>query len=81
MTTTTDRKILNLLKNYEGQTVGDLLDSDLAEIIGLDVINVDGHEIGWGEDYDDSIEGLVIRYVQIRNVMGYIIVDIATEGF
>lgn len=77
----TDKKILEMLKQYEGQTVGDLLDSDLAEIIGLDVIKIDGHAIGWGDDYDASIEGLVIRYIQVHNVNGYIIADIATEDF
>lgn len=77
----TDKKILGMLKQYEGQTVGDLLDSDLAEIIGLDVIKIDGQPIGWGDDYDASIEGLVIRYIQVRNVNGYIIADIATEDF
>lgn len=77
----TDKKILNMLKQYEGQTVGDLLDSDLAEIIGLDIVSINGQAIGRGDDYDSTIEGLIIRYVQVRNVMGYIITDITTEDF
>lgn len=77
----TDKKLLNMLKQYEGQTVGDLLDSDLAEIIGLDIVSINGQAIGRGDDYDPSIEGLIIRYVQVRNVMGYIITDITTEDF
>ena len=77
----TDKKILNKLKQYEGQTVEDLLYSDLAEIIGLDVIKINGQVIGQGDDYDDTINGLVIRYIQVRNVNGYIIADIATEDF
>ena len=77
----TDKKILNKLKQYEGQTVEDLLYSDLAEIIGLDVIKINSQVIGQGDDYDDTINGLVIRYIQVRNVNGYIIADIATEDF
>lgn len=75
----TDKKVLNMIRQYEGQTVGDLLDSDLADLIGLDIIRINGDPIGWGDDYDPSIEGLVIRYVQVRNVLGYMHCDIITE--
>lgn len=77
----TDKKVLNMLKQYEGQTIEDFMYSDLVDLIGLDIIKIDGQEIKYGEEYDDSKDGAVIRYVEVRNVNGYIIADIATEDF
>lgn len=81
MTTATDRKILAKLKQYEGQTVGDFMYSDLVEFIGVDTIKINGQPVKYGEEYDDSNEGLVIRYINVYNVMGYIFADITTEAF
>lgn len=75
----TDRRILNKLKKYEGKTVEDFMYSDLVEFIGIDVLRIDGKEPGYGEEYDDSKDGSIIRFINVRNVMGYIFADITTE--
>ena len=79
MTTTTEKKILKELRKYEGQTVGDFLYSDLAEMIGIDTFKVNGVPLGCGEDYDPKHEGKTIRTIYVYNVMGHMFADITTE--
>lgn len=77
MTSNNDRKIRNLIRKYEGQTVGDFLYSDISEFV--DVFKINGQAIPYAEDYDVD-EGAVIDYINVYNVEGYIFADIATEG-
>lgn len=74
---TSNKSLINQLKKYEGKTVEDFLDSDIAEFIGIDIWKVNGHEIGWGEEYSPDYR--TIKYINIRNVMGYMIADLTTE--
>lgn len=69
--------IIRQVKKYEGRTVEDFLDSDIAEYIGIDIWKVNGQEIGWGDDY--TPDHRTIKYINIRNVMGYMIADLTTE--
>ena len=79
MITTADRRILNKLKTYEGQTVGAFMYSDLVEFIGVDIVKINGQGVGYGEEYNAD-ESAIIDYIQVRNVSGYIIADITTRG-
>ena len=69
--------VTSKLRMYEGRTVDDFLFSDLCEIFSIDIYKVNGKEIGWGEDYEPDYRR--IESIEIRNVMGYTILDIATE--
>lgn len=73
----TNKRLLEEIKKYEGKSVEDFLGSDLAEFIGIDIWKVNGHEIGWGEDYTPDYRA--IKCINIRNVMGYMIADLTTE--
>lgn len=73
----TNKRLLEEIKKYEGKSVEDFLGSDLAEFIGIDIWQVNSHEIGWGEDYTPDYR--TIKYINIRNVMGYMIADLTTE--
>lgn len=73
-----DKKLLKEVRKYEGRSVEDFLYSDIGEFIGLDIINVNGKQIGCGEEYEPDYR--TIKYIQIRNVMGYIITDIEVKA-
>lgn len=78
MTTNQEKIILKKLREYEGQTVGDFMYSDFVDMF-VDIIEINGHGIPHAEDYDSVDEGAIIDYINVRNVMGYIIADIATQ--
>ena len=79
MTTNTEKKLLKIIKTYEGRAVEDFLESDISELIGIDIWKIDGQAPEYGEENEPDYR--TIKYIQIRNVMGYIIADIATvEG-
>lgn len=82
MTTNKEKKLLKILKTYEGKTVEDFRKSNFFDLIQIDVLEVNGQAID--EEYLDLERVLnasdlrVIDHIQVRNVMGYIICDVAT---
>lgn len=73
-----ENKLVRELKKFEGRSVEDFLYSDLCEMLDIDIYKVNGKEIGCGEEYQPDHRA--IRFIEIRNVIGYMILDITTEA-
>jgi hypothetical protein len=71
------KQLQRMAAAYAGRTVADFMDSDVAELIGIDTWWIDGQEwTAFGEDYYDDCR--IIASIRIRTAAGYTIAHIQT---
>ena len=73
----TEKQLQRMAAAYAGRTVADFMDSDVAELIGIDTWWIDGQEwTAFGEDYYDDYR--TIAGIEIRTAAGYTTAKITT---